>query len=594
MRPGARAGATWAKTTWFGAAAILAIALAVLIPGQASLPVTDRDEARFAQASRQMLETGVLIDIRFQDQPRWKKPVGIYWLQALAVRATGSGAIWAYRLPSAVAMVLAALATAWAARPILGPRAGLAAGAILATAVLAVVEGHIAKTDAALCLTAVLAFGALARLVLPPGADPGPGGAEGPAPAGDGTGAAYSGAGSGADFSGAGSGAAVGGAGAAAVFWAAMTAAVLLKGPVVPAIVVLALATLWVVGPRPRLGGLRARIGLPVMVLVLAPWLVAIGVLSEGRFFADSLGTDLGAKLAGGQEAHGGPPGLYLILVWATFWPWAALLPMALPWAWGRRHDPGLRLLAAWVVPFWLVLELVPTKLPHYVLPLYPMLAILVGGWLASGAPGDPGPWRRRAVAAAVLVPGLVLGLAIIGLPLALEGAVLPLVTGLALAGMAATVWAARAALAGRPRPLAAASLIAALALIPAALGGALPRLATVFPSPALAALAAPWMPCATGPLISVGYREPSLVFLTATDTWLATPDQAAAALRADPGRLALVEDRLRPAFDAALGPVRLVERGAHAYFNPNRGSWETARLVMPIEGPWRACAPSQ
>ena len=62
--------------------ALLALlCLAIFLPGLASVPPLDRDEPRFAEASRQMLESGDFVNIRFQDEPRLKKPVGIYWLQ---------------------------------------------------------------------------------------------------------------------------------------------------------------------------------------------------------------------------------------------------------------------------------------------------------------------------------------------------------------------------------------------------------------------------------------------------------------------------------------------------------------------------------
>ena len=60
------------------------IAAALFLPGFTVLPPFDRDEARFAQASSQMLDSGNFIDIRFQDEARYKKPVGIYWLQTAA------------------------------------------------------------------------------------------------------------------------------------------------------------------------------------------------------------------------------------------------------------------------------------------------------------------------------------------------------------------------------------------------------------------------------------------------------------------------------------------------------------------------------
>ena len=63
-------------------AVLVLAALLAFLPGFFQIPPTDRDEARFAQATKQMLETGEYVDIRFQDEVRYKKPVGIYWLQA--------------------------------------------------------------------------------------------------------------------------------------------------------------------------------------------------------------------------------------------------------------------------------------------------------------------------------------------------------------------------------------------------------------------------------------------------------------------------------------------------------------------------------
>src|SRR5882762_12028305 len=93
-------------------ALLAALCLLLYLPGLASIPPLDRDEARFAQASRQMLETGDFLRIRFQDEARNKKPAGIYWLQAAAVAAFStpeSTAIWPYRLPSVVGALAAAL-----------------------------------------------------------------------------------------------------------------------------------------------------------------------------------------------------------------------------------------------------------------------------------------------------------------------------------------------------------------------------------------------------------------------------------------------------------------------------------------------------
>src|SRR5882757_6543136 len=71
---------------------LLGMSLIAFLPGFFNIPPVDRDEARFAQATKQMIESREYIDIRFQDEVRYKKPVGIYWLQAAVVKtAAGLG-----------------------------------------------------------------------------------------------------------------------------------------------------------------------------------------------------------------------------------------------------------------------------------------------------------------------------------------------------------------------------------------------------------------------------------------------------------------------------------------------------------------------
>src|SRR5580658_6869436 len=87
---------------WRGPLLAAFIALIAALPGALGLPPLDRDEARFAQASAQMLETGDFVTIRFQDAPRFKKPVGVYWLQAASVALFSNvenREIWAFRIP---------------------------------------------------------------------------------------------------------------------------------------------------------------------------------------------------------------------------------------------------------------------------------------------------------------------------------------------------------------------------------------------------------------------------------------------------------------------------------------------------------------
>ncbi len=84
-RTGSVPGA-WAIRSPVAYALILLFGLALYLPGLRTIPAVDRDEARFAQATRQMLQSGDYIDIRLQDEARLKKPIGIYWLQAAATK----------------------------------------------------------------------------------------------------------------------------------------------------------------------------------------------------------------------------------------------------------------------------------------------------------------------------------------------------------------------------------------------------------------------------------------------------------------------------------------------------------------------------
>src|SRR4051794_18820500 len=141
--------------------------MCLFLPGIAAMPPLDRDEARFMQATRQMVESGDLLQIRFQDEARNKKPVGIYWLQAASVALFSSAAsteAWPYRLPSLLGAVLAVLLCFGLGANLVGRPAALVGAALLASSLLLVVEAHLAKTDAVLLATVVTAQGALGVL----------------------------------------------------------------------------------------------------------------------------------------------------------------------------------------------------------------------------------------------------------------------------------------------------------------------------------------------------------------------------------------------------------------------------------------------
>ena len=97
---------------------LVPISLVAFLPGIFQIPPVDRDEAYFAQATKQMIETGDYVDIRYQDDVRYRKPVGIYWLQASVVNVASAlglpkahTSIWLYRLPSLIGVIAETVST---------------------------------------------------------------------------------------------------------------------------------------------------------------------------------------------------------------------------------------------------------------------------------------------------------------------------------------------------------------------------------------------------------------------------------------------------------------------------------------------------
>src|SRR5690242_10329694 len=141
---GLAAALDWATASHLRALALLlGVAFLAFLPGFFQIPPVDRDEARFAQATKQMLETGEYVDIRFQDEVRYKKPVGIYWLQAAAVKAgeavgvsSARTTIWLYRLPSLFGAAGAVLLTYWTALAFVTRRSSLLAAGMMAASII--------------------------------------------------------------------------------------------------------------------------------------------------------------------------------------------------------------------------------------------------------------------------------------------------------------------------------------------------------------------------------------------------------------------------------------------------------------------------
>ena len=495
---------------------LIVFSLIAFLPGFFQIPPVDRDEARFAQATKQMLESGQYVDIHFQDEVRYKKPVGIYWLQALAVKAGEAAGvpqarttIWLYRLPSLFGAIGAVLLTYWTALAFVSRRTALLAALMMASSVLLGVEARLAKTDAVLLLTCVAAMGAMARIYLMSRRSP--------------------------DIS-------VGWR-LPAILWTALAAGVLIKGPLILMFVGLAALALSIADRSGRwLWSLRPLAGFAWLILLVLPWFVAIMVKSGGSFIAQSVGEDILAKVIGGQESHGAPPGYYFLLFWVTFWPGSVMAGLAAPRVWQARREPGARFLLAWLLPSWAVFEAVVTKLPHYVLPLYPAIAIMIAGILEGGGLVTK-RWLVRGTVGWFLFPAIIaIGVVVIFILVGRDLGLMawPTAAGATICGLFAW-WlyevdgAERALLRGM-----AASVLIAVTVYAITF----PSLPALFPS-ALIADELRASDCADPKVAATGYyQEPSLVFLLGTDTRFTDGTGAAIFLGQGPCRFALIDTR--------------------------------------------------
>lgn len=518
------------------------------LPGLLLLPPLDRDESRFAQATAQMLDSGNYIDIRFQDEPRWKKPIGIYWAQALTVSAVSDTAerdIRPYRLPSLFGAMLAAWALAWAASAALGNRAGFLAGAMLGATFLLSTEAGIAKTDAVLCGLTTLSMAALLRIYLATRANERPQRLH------------------------------------KLLFWGAIGLSILIKGPIGPLVIALSVAALSLWDRNIRwLGKLGWGWGIMLLAVLVGPWAIAITIATDGGFWREAIFGDLAPKLAGAHESHGSPPGTYLLLAPALLFPLTLMLPAALSTGWKHRAEPVVRFAVCWLVPAWLMFELTPTKLAHYTLPTFGALALLMA--IALTRPiGRLSRWG-----------GAILGLLI--------GALLCLTTvyGLTEFGRStAQTWAtltivctAMAALIGGFMLVNRAAVTAVLTamifgiIAHAGLTGTIRQLRPLSVSPELVKVMEtagvhPAQGRLSGPVAITTFHEPSFVFLTGKETQLT--DAAGAARALAEGRPAIVEARDEDAFRQAMADARTTGRAVGEVRGHNYSKGENVRLTV-------------
>jgi 4-amino-4-deoxy-L-arabinose transferase-like glycosyltransferase len=348
---------------------LLALTAALLLLRLGTVPLLGPDEPRYARVAVEMHRGETWVTPTLGGEPWLEKPALYYWLAGGAFRVLGETES-AARLPSVVAALLMVGATALFGARFFGRSAGLHAGFALATSVLTFAFGRAATMDMLLASFVTLAVGFLGLAV---------------------TGIA--------------------GRLAIPAAWLCMAVATLAKGPIGLLLPLLVLA-----GHALAVGSLRplrqaaSPVGLALFVLVAAPWYVLV-TLAQGRAFIDVflLNHNL-ARFTSTVHHHPGPILYYLPVLLVGLFPWSGLVLPAL-----ARLRPGRSAADAFLLP-WLVLPVVffsaaGSKLPGYILPCLPPLAILVGRAATRLARGESLPiWAGpRAVGLLGVVLGAVL-----------------------------------------------------------------------------------------------------------------------------------------------------------------------------------------
>ncbi len=521
---------------------ILLVSLVVFLPGFVSIGPLDRDEPRFAATAHHMVETEDYLAAAPSVGAGLAPSVAVLWLQATAVKLFGNEAsIWVYRVPSLLGALAAALATWWMALAFGRPRAAFFAALIFAFTPLLVAEAHLAKAEALLLAAIILAQGVLARLWLRK------------------TGTANY--------------------WLAALFWTAVLVGVLSKA--LPAIAAIGLTVLtlsaysrsfaWLRGVAPLGGAIGAA-----TVLLLCAGLLLLGGGDPGTFLE-------GAAL---QEDYNAPPGTYAVLFYPLFGPAGVFVALAMPAVLERVRRPVFAFAIACVVPYWLLAELLPDKLPPYILPAYPALALLAGtaidetrlritGWLSTYFALNLSIWP-------VLVACGGTALFFVAEDRLPIGAI-PFFIAAIVVGVYSFRWLYRGILV---------SGSAALALLSTALiyvglfGVLLPGMDALRVAERIVAAGRASASCEKPLMVAVGYPEPSLLFESDSGLKIVTPAAAADFLGEGGCRVALVEARRQAIFNQRVADIGLeVEvRGAVRGFN--LGNWRTVNMrIFTVPG---------
>lgn len=340
--------------------------------GNWSLPLIDRDEPRFAEASREMRQSGDFIIPRLNGNYRFDKPPLIYWCQAAAFACLGEND-FAARFPSALFAAAAAIVTAaWGAR-LYGSKVGFWAGLAFGTCLQVFIHARAGVADMPMVFFFLTAsWTGWERSCNRDSGNPSSRALESQARRGN--------RGSGPESK--------------ALWWcfySSLALGFLAKGPVALLPIFSAPLSAWINGTRYRLHVASALAGLLLTAFIVGLWGIPALWMTHGEFFNVGIGRHVLMRSIEPMESHGGIGvfgyfGLlpfYLISIFFSFFPWCIFLPGTIRHLRGERGAPENYLLCT-IAPVILVFTAVQTKLPHYILPCFPMLSILAARQIAQ------------------------------------------------------------------------------------------------------------------------------------------------------------------------------------------------------------------
>ena len=319
-----------------------------------AVPLYDLDEGAFTEATREMLASDNFITPYKDGEPRYDKPVLIYWAQAASASLLGMNE-FALRLPSAIAASLWVLALWLFVRQRLDTATATVAGLTMALSLEIALIGKAAVADALLNLFIALAFFDIYRYRLAPRR----------------------------------------GLLLRVYLWLGL--GFLTKGPVAvffPLVVSLIYYASYR-DLRGWLGAVLAWRGWLVFLAVAAPWYIAIYIdIGSGFFQSFFLEHNLG-RYSGVKHSHGGFPGYYFVMLPVVLLPFTGWFLRLLPRVRDLWADPLDRFLTLWFVVVFAVFSFSGTKLPHYLVygitPLFILMArhrdLLTNRWLAFVPP---------------------------------------------------------------------------------------------------------------------------------------------------------------------------------------------------------------